>query len=300
VTLLGTAAAAPTKERGLPAIALEREGDVLLFDCGEGTQRQMVMAKPTISNPRYVFITHLHGDHLLGLLGLVQSLALQNREDPLDVFGPRGLRQIVEFNIAALNVFVPYKITFHTVVEGTVLKTKEFTVSAGRTLHSRDSYAYRLDESTRPGRFFPEKAEALGVQRGPLWGKLQKGRSIVLADKKVKASQVTGPRRRGRSFGYSGDARPTKELVRFFRRVDLLVFDGTYSDEYAEKAKEYLHSTVSEAASLASKARVGRLVLTHVSARINDSSLLLAQASKNFTNVEVGEDFASYELALPE
>jgi len=297
---LGTAAAAPTKDRGLPAIALEREGDVLLFDCGEGTQRQMVMAKPAISNPRYVFITHLHGDHLLGLLGLIQSLALQNRGDPLDVFGPRGLRQIVEFNIAALNVFVPYKITFHTVVEGTVLKTRGFTVSAGRTLHTRDSYAYRLDESTRPGRFFPEKAEALGVQRGPLWGKLQKGRSVVVAGRKVRTSQVTGPRRRGRSFGYSGDARPTKGLVRFFRSVDLLVFDGTYSDEYAGKAEEYLHSTVSEAASLAAKAKVGRLVLTHVSARINDSSLLLAQASKNFTNVEVGEDFASYELALPE
>jgi ribonuclease Z len=300
VTLLGTAAAAPTKDRGLPAVAVEREGKLLLFDCGEGTQRQMVMAKPSISNPRFVFITHLHGDHLLGLLGLIQSLALQNREEPLHVFGPRGLDQIIKFNLSALHVYIPYKIYFHRVSPGVVLKEKEFKVKAHRTLHTTDSYAYRLDESTRPGRFFPEKARALGVPQGPLWKKLQDGRSVKLDGRVIRAGQVAGPRRKGRSFGYSGDARPTEDLVKFFHRVDLLVFDGTYSEEFADKAKEFHHSTVGEAAQLASEAEVGRLVITHVSARVNDASLLFKQASKRFENVTIGEDFSSYDLVFPE
>jgi ribonuclease Z len=300
VTLLGTAAAAPTRDRGLPAVAVEREGRLLLFDCGEGTQRQMVMAKPSISNPDCVFITHLHGDHLLGLLGLIQSLALQNREEPLRVFGPRGLDQIIEFNLSALHVYVPYKIAFRRVTPGVVLKEKEFKVRAHRTLHAGDSYAYRLDESTRPGRFYPDKALGLGVPQGPLWKRLQDGRSVKSDGKVVRPGQVSGSRRKGRSFGYSGDARPTEDLARFFRGVDILVFDGTYSEEFADKAKEYLHSTVGEAAQLASDAEVGRLVITHVSSRINDSSLLLRQASKRFKNVAIGEDFSSYDLALPE
>jgi len=281
-------------------LAVEREGKLMLFDCGEGTQRQMVMARPSISNPECVFITHLHGDHLLGLLGLIQSLALQNREEALHVFGPRGLDEIIMFNLTALHVYIPYKISFHPVRPGIVLKEKELKVRAHRTLHTSDSYAYRLDESTRPGRFFPEKARALGVPQGPLWKRLQDGRSIKLGGHVIRPSQVSGPRRKGRSFGYSGDARPTKDIMRFFRKVDLLVFDGTYSEEFADKAKEYLHSTVGEAAQLASEAQVGRLVITHISARVNDSSMLLRQASKRFKNVVIGEDFNSYDLALPE
>jgi ribonuclease Z len=237
VTLLGTAAAAPTKDRGLPAVAVEREGKLRHFDCGEGTQRQMVMAKPSISNPKFVFITHLHGDHLLGLLGLIQSLALQNREEPLGVFGPRGLDEIIRFNLNSLHVYIPYKITFHRVSPGVVMKDREFEVKAHRTLHTGDSYAYRLEESTRPGRFFPDKARALGVPQGPLWKKLQDGRPVKVDGRVIRPRQVCGPRRKGRSFGYSGDARPTADLVRFFRKVDLLVFDGTYSEEFADKAK---------------------------------------------------------------
>jgi ribonuclease Z len=300
VTLLGTAAAAPTRERGLPAVALQREGKLLLFDCGEGTQRQMMLAKPPISNPQHIFVTHLHGDHLLGLLGLIQSLALQNRKEPLNVYGPRDLDKIIKFNISALHVYVPYKISFHRVSPGIVLKEREFKLRAERTLHIGDSYAYRVDESTRPGRFFPEKARALGVPQGPLWKRLQDGCTVKLDGRAIRPDEVSGPRRKGRSFGYSGDTRPTKDLVRFFRKVDLLVFDGTYSEEFVDKAKEYLHSTVGEAAQLASEAEVGRLVITHVSARINDSALLLKQASKHFQNVTIGEDFSSYELALPE
>lgn len=300
VTLLGTAAAAPTRERGLPAVAVEREGKLMLFDCGEGTQRQMIMAKPSISNPKCIFITHLHGDHMLGLLGLIQSLALQNREEPLQVFGPRGLDEIIRFNLSALHVYVPYKISFHRVSPGVVLKEREFKVKAHRTHHTDDSFAYRLDESTRPGRFFPEKARALGVPKGPLWKRLQDGRTVKLNGRIIRPGQVSGPRRKGRSFGYSGDARPTKDLVSFFRKVDLLVFDGTYSEEFADKAKEYLHSTVGEAAQLASEAKVGSLVITHISARVNDATLLLRQASKRFRNVSIGEDFSSYDLALPE
>jgi len=300
VTLLGTAAAAPTRERGLPAVAVQREGTLLLFDCGEGTQRQMVLAKPSISNPSHVFITHLHGDHLLGILGLIQSMALQNRTEPLHLYGPKGLDEIVEFNMAALKVHIPYEICFHRVRQGVVLQERGFKVMAHNTKHTADSYAYRLDESPRPGRFDPKKAEALGIPKGPLWGKLQKGRSVEIAGRKVRPSEVVGRRRRGRSFGYSGDARPTADLARFFRGVDLLVFDGTYSEEYADKAAEYMHSTVGEAASLAAKARVGKLVLTHVSARINDESLLLSQAQKRFHRVEIGEDFSRYDLPLPE
>ena len=300
MTVLGTAAAAPTRERGLPAVALEREGELLLFDCGEGTQRQMAIAKPAVSNPKFIFITHLHGDHLLGLFGLIQSLALQDRAEPLPVFGPRGLDRIIKFNIDSLRVFMPYRIVFHRVTPGVVLRGKEFTVRAQRTMHTDDSYAYRLDEASRPGKFYPEKALQLGVPRGPLWGRLQGGRSVKVGSRVVLPREVSGPRRKGRSFGYSGDTRPTRELVRFFQGVDLLVFDGTFSEEYAEKAKEYLHSTVTEAAELAAEAKVGRLLLTHLSARTNDTDMLRNQAMKHFKPVEIAEDFSTVELPLSE
>jgi ribonuclease Z len=300
VTVLGTAAAAPTRERGLPALAVEREGMTLLFDCGEGTQRQMVSARPSVSNPKHILITHLHGDHLLGLLGLIQSMALQDRREPLHIYGPGGLDRIVQFNISALRVYVPFEVRFKRVTPGLVLKEKEFTIRAHRTKHTADSYAYRLDEASRPGRFYPEKALALGVPKGPLWKRLQAGRTVKVAGGSVRPGQVTGPRRRGRSFGYSGDARPTRDLARFFSGVDLLVFDGTYSEEFADKAKEYLHSTVGEAAALAARANVGLLLLTHVSARIGDVGLLKSEAQEKFDRVEVAHDFWSLELPLPE
>lgn len=300
VTVLGTAAASPTRERGLPAVAVEREGDLLLFDCGEGTQRQMMLANPPLSNPRYIFVTHMHGDHLLGLLGLIQSMALQNREEPLHIYGPRGLGEMIRYNLEALRVYVPFKIIVHRVRRGAILSEREYTVSAERTIHTNDSYAYRLDEKKRPGKFYPEKALALGVPKGPLWKRLQGGRAVKVGGNRVTPAQVMGPKRRGRSFGYSGDTRPTKELKGFFRGVDLLVFDGTYGEEHSDKAKEYLHSTVVEAAKLASEAKVGRLLLTHLSARVSDYEELTRQAKKRFSRAEVARDFLSVVLPLPE
>jgi len=299
VTVLGTAAATPTRERGLPALALQREGKLLLFDCGEGTQRQMMLARPPLSNPDYIFVSHMHGDHVLGIPGLLQSLALQDRRKALNIFGPKGLKEFVECNLEALKVNLPYKLILRKTKVGTILEEEAFVVRAEKTEHADESYAYRLDERSRPGRFHPEKALSLGVPRGPLWKKLQDGRAVKVNGELVRPSQVLGPRRRGRSLGYSGDARPTERLARFFRRVDLLVFDGTYSSEYADKAMQYSHSTVEEGAKLAAKARVGRLILTHISARMNDEAALLEQAKSAFRNAEIAHDFLSVELPLP-
>ena len=300
VTFLGTSAAAPTGNRGLPSVAIKREGEVILMDCGEGVQRRVLSESLGLGSDMSILITHLHGDHVTGLLGLLQTMSLAQRRKPLNVVGPEKLLKWLEVTAELLHIGLTFPIQFSAAKPGVVLRTGAFRVRAARANHSIQAFSYVVEELGRPGVFYPEKAKALKVPEGKLWSRLQKGRSVILKGRRIEPLEVTGPPRPGRKIGYSGDTRPSAGLARFFSGSDLLIFDSTFKDVDREKAIERKHSTSLEAASLAKKARARQLALTHFSARYNNISSLVREARRVFPNTIAAADGLSVEVAYPE
>ena len=300
VIFLGTSGSTPTPQRSLPAIAIRRKGEIILFDCGEGVQRQMIMAKLSFHRKMKIFITHMHGDHVLGLPGLIQTMSLFDRQRKLEVYGPKGLKEFIDVIQKTVQYTLTFPIEIHEIAKaGTICEEDEYTVFAVEVDHVIPSFAFALIEKPRPGKFYPEKAKKLGIPEGPLWSRLQRGYSVTLPDgRTIKPSEVVGPPRPGRKIVYSGDTRPCMSLVRLAENADLLIHDATLDDELAEKAYEDGHSTPSQAAEIARKAGVDRLALTHISARYKSAEKLLEQAKKVFPNVFVAEDFMKIEIPL--
>ena len=271
-----------------------------MFDAGEGVQRQMLIARCSLNKKMKVFITHMHGDHVLGLPGLLQTMALLNRERKLDVYGPPRISDFLE----AIRETVPFGLTFPVEIHefeeaGIIVDEEEYCVEAIQSKHAIQSFAYAYIEKPRPGKFHPEKAEALGVKEGPLWGKLQRGQNVRLPNKRiVKPEEVMDRSRKGRKIVYTGDTRPFKRLEKFASDADLLIHDSTLGEELAERAMEYGHSTPSQAAKTAKKANVKKLVLTHISQRYKDSNKVLKQAKRIFRNTIVAEDFMKLDIPL--
>ena len=299
VTFLGTSSAAPTKDRGLPAIALRREGEVILMDCGEGVQRQVLALGIGLGKNMTILVTHLHGDHVSGLLGLLQTMSLAQRRKPLDIVGPPKLLKWLKVTSDLLHIGLTFPIRFTKAVPGALLRTDGFRVRTRKAVHSVEAYAYVVEELARPGVFHPEKARELGIPEGKLWSKLQKGRPIKVDGKIIEPSLVTGPPRMGRKVGYSGDTRPSPKLARFFFGCDLLIFDSTFSAKDGDKALERMHSTCTEAAHLARTARVKRLALTHFSARYTSPSALVREARKIFPNTVAARDGLTLDVEYP-
>lgn len=300
VVFLGTAGSVPTPKRGLPAIMIQRKGERILFDCGEGVQRQMMRARVGFRGITKVFVTHMHGDHILGLPGLLQTMALLDRERKLEVYGPLGIKRFIEAVKETVQFVLTFPLEIHEIKDGGVVcEEKEYSVEAVWASHVIPNLAYTLVEKPRLGRFYPEKAKALGVPEGSLWSKLQHGSSIELRNgRTVKPEEVVGQPRPGRKIVYTGDTRPFEAFVEFAAGADLLIHDATLDDELAERAEEDGHSTPSQAAENAKKAKVKQLVLTHISARYDDSSVLLEQARKTFENTRVAEDSMKIEIPL--
>ena len=302
VIFLGTSGAIPTVERGLPAMLVQRGHELLMFDCGEGAQRQMVKAKIGFHKRMKVFLSHLHGDHVLGLPGLLQTMALMDRKAKLEVYGPEGTSGFLECVRESLQFGLTFPVEIYEVLEsGVVCSEAEYAVEAEWSNHVMPSFAYAFVEKDRPGKFFPEKAKALGVPEGELWSKLQHGEAVTLEDgKAVKPEDVLGAARCGRKVVYSGDTRPFKAFARFAAGADLVIHDSTFDDALSEKAEVDGHSTPGQAAKQAKAANVKKLVLTHISARYTDVSLLLEQARKVFADTIVAADFMVLELPLSE
>jgi len=300
VVFLGTAGSVPTPKRSLPAVLIQRNGEQIMFDCGEGTQRQMMKAKTGFHRKMKVFVTHMHGDHILGLPGLLQTMALLNREKKLDVYGPSGIKRFLEDIRETVQFVLTFPVEIHEIYEaGVVCEEPEYAVQAVWANHVIPSLAYALVEKPRPGKFNPEKAKALGIPEGTLWSKLQHGHEVKLRNGRVvKPEDVLGPLRPGRKIVYTGDTRPFKGFVKFAAGADLLIHDATLDDVLAERAEEDGHSTPDQAAKHAKKAKVKQLVLTHVSARYDDVSILLEQARKIFKNTQMAEDFMEIEIPL--
>lgn len=282
VVFLGTSSATPTKGRNLPAVAIKREGEVVLMDCGEGTQKSFVEYGLGINKEMVIAITHLHGDHVNGLLGLLQTMSMSQRGKTLTIVGPEGLFRWVKASMEMLQIGLLFDLQFVAARPGVVLRREAYRIRCARAKHSVDAWSYVFEETPRPGVFDSSKAVALGVPEGRKWSTLQHGRSVTVDGKTIRPGDVLGPRRQGRRVGYSGDTRPTETLARFFFGVDLLIFDSTFSARDAERAADRMHSTSVEAAELAKKAQVRRLALTHFSARYRSVSGLVREARRTF------------------
>jgi len=302
VIFLGTAGSVPTPERSLPAVLIQRGNEQLMFDCGEGVQRQMIKAKVGFHKKMKIFISHMHGDHVLGLPGLLQTMALMDRQKKVEIYGPEGIKRFLEGTREVLQFALTFPVEIHEIYdEGVVCREEEYAVEAAWSNHVIPSLAYAFVEKPRAGKFYPDKARALGVPEGELWSKLQHGDKIRLPNGRVvKPEEVLGSQRLGRKIVYTGDTRPFKGFARFAADADLVIHDATFDDALAENAAEDGHSTPSQAAEEAEKARAKKLVLTHISARYADAGLLLEQAQKVFKNTVVAEDFMELELPLLE
>jgi ribonuclease Z len=289
---LGTAASRPTVERNVSAIALVREGETLLFDCGEGTQRQMMRYGISFV-PGDIFFTHFHTDHVLGVIGLMRTMQLQGRIDALRVWGPKGVSRFLQQASVFSGERLGYPITVTEVEPGTPIARQGYSILPFAANH-RGSAAvgYALIEDIRLGRFHPELARERGVPEGPLWGALHRGRSVTLGDgRTVDPAELVGPNRPGRRVVITGDTRPCDATIDAARGADLLVHEATFAEEDAPRAIETGHSTAREAATVAQQAGVRQLVLTHISARYShDASELERDARAVFPGAIVARD----------
>lgn len=303
VTFLGTSGAVPTTQRNPSSLLVNREGDRLLFDVGEGTQRQMMRYGTgfTISD---IFITHIHGDHVLGLPGLVQTLDFNDREHPLTIYAPRGTESDVDDLVHAAGNQPSFQVDISGVSAGeTAIERDEYEVRTFEVDHRTTAVGYALVERDRKGRFDRERAEELGVPVGPKFQQLHRGESVELEDGTVvRAEQVVGPPRPGRTLAYTGDTRPTAATVEAATDADLLVHDATFADDGAERAGATGHSTARQAAEIASRAGAKRLALTHISSRYaGDISQHEEQAAEVFDGESfVPRDGQTIDIPYPE
>jgi ribonuclease Z len=284
IRFLGTSASRPTVERGLSSIAVTREGETMLFDCGEGTQRQMMRWQVGFTFGD-IFFTHFHTDHFLGALGLLKTLALQARTEPLHIWGPRGATALFKKAEGLGNEKLTFPLIVTEVEPGTPIKRKDYEIRPFTVEHRNGAaVGYALVEYERRGRFDPDLARELGIPEGPLWGRIHKGESITLENGKViEPSVLVGPTRSGRTIVITGDTRPCAATIEAATNADLLIHEATFGDEDQARAAETMHSTAREAATVAKMAGVRTLVLTHFSARYSrDTSELAAEARTAF------------------
>jgi ribonuclease Z len=300
LTFLGTSAAQPTAARNLTALAVRRAGELLLFDCGEGTQRQMIRFG-TGFDVAAIFFTHFHADHYLGAIGFLRTLSMQHRHAPLHLYGPRPARKLLDVMLFTGTDPLAFPIEIHELGPGDEVERPGARVRAFATDHRTPSLGYALVEDDRPGRFHPDRAAALGVPAGPLFRELQRGRPVEVDGRTVRPEEVVEPPRRGRRVVVSGDTRPCAATVEAARGADLLVHDATFGDDEADRAAETLHATAREAARVARDAGAVRLVLTHLSTRYDhDPSPLLRQARDEHPAVDVAYDGLVLEVPQPE
>jgi ribonuclease Z len=296
ITFLGTAAARPTVGRNVAGICVQREGDLMLFDCGEGTQRQM-MRYGTGFGIQAIFVTHVHADHFLGIIGLLRTMGLQGREEPLRIYCPKGAKAVLEAATHLGFDRVQFPVSIRELAPGETIGFGEYEVEAFEVQHGTQAIGYALREHPRLGRFDVEKARALGIPNGPLFGRLHKGEAVEVDGNTIHPSQLVGDPRPGRLVVYTGDTRPFAGTAEIAKGADLLIHEATFADEEAQRAHETFHSTALGAATLAQEAGVERLVLTHISARYADNTTpLLEEGRQAFPRTRVAHDGLSLEL----
>ena len=273
IIFLGTSSAVPTLERNHPSIALRAFAEVMLFDCGEGTQRQLIEAK----------------------ISPMKITKIRGREKDLDIYGPKGLHKIINA-ISSFGYFqINYNLNIHEIQDGTVIETEDYVVECAKVEHNIPSYAYSIREKKKP-LFLREKAEELGIPPGPLYGKLHNGEEVEFEGRIIKPEQVLGEAKKGKKISYSGDTRPCEAMIRLARDSDILIHESTYEAEDYQRAVDNAHSTSVEAAEIAREANVNELVLTHISTRYTSDENIKSEAQKVFKNTKVARDYMKIDL----
>ncbi|MFH1447478.1 MAG: ribonuclease Z [Candidatus Micrarchaeota archaeon] len=287
IVVLGSGGSLPSVERGTSSVAVKYSGDVYLFDCGEGTQRQMMKFGMSYAKVKAVFITHLHADHILGLPGLIETLVLIGRKEPLRIFGPPGtkerLGQFIHHNMAQIE----------DINTGFVYRGEKFTVSFFPTMHYVNSIGYVFEEN-QTRKFNKKKADASGI-KGRMFSEIEEKGQLEVGKKIVKLDDISTIKN-GKKIVYTGDTMPSERIVKASEKADILIHDGTFGDELKEEAELKRHSTVSGAARTARKAKVKKLVLTHISNRYEDDKVLEREAREIFKESHVARDGTEFFL----
>lgn len=303
VFVLGTSGMQPLPNRFLTSAMVRRNGELFLFDCGEGTQVSLKMLNLHWKRINRIFISHMHADHVTGLPGLLMLSSQVDRSEPLYIYGPERLKDYIDSNRRLLDMYINYEIRFVPVQPGIILETEDYTVEAVPLLHTKPCYGYVMKEKDRPGEFSVENARRLGVPCGPMWGKLQKGFDVVLEDGRVvHPEDVLGAQRHGVKFSYITDTMYLDYIARHVKDSDLLLCEGMFTRDLAQDAYEKKHMTSTQAARIARDANVKKMGLIHYSPRYADKELsaLKQEACEVFENTVLCRDRYSFELTNPD
>ena len=299
IVILGSGGAIPTLTRNLPSVAIQCDGRIYLCDCGEGTQIQMVRAKLALSKVDGIYISHLHGDHVMGLPWFLITKIQDPRSRPLHIYGPPGISGFVDGYRHFLGHQTPFPVIISENTGGLVSENDTISVEATPIDHSCFTLGYAFQERERPGLFQVGEARRLGIPPGSLYGLLQAGKSVTLDDGKIiKPGQVLGPARRGRKIVYASDSRPCDQVANLAVEADVLIHDGMFSDDLRLQARQKYHSTVVQAARIAKRAKVRTLILTHISSRYMQDAPLVSEARKIFKNSLIARDLMEVEVPM--
>ncbi len=296
IVFLGTGGSYPTPSRNVSSIAVRFDGDVLLFDCGEGTQRQIMKSSISFMKIKKIFISHFHGDHFLGLPGLIQSMNLNDRDDVLEIYGPVGTLDIME-KLITVGYFRPgFEIDVYELVPEARLDFDGYSITTIEANHNVPTLAFSFKEDDRRGRFDKQKALDLGIPEGPLFSKIHSGKAVEVDGELIESEEVVGPPRKGKQIVYTSDTKPSPEIIDVAENTDVLIHDGTLDSSLSDKALMHDHSSVDMAAKAAKEANAGKLFITHISPRYNDTSELELEAKKIFENSTIPSDLFEYEF----
>lgn len=304
ITFLGTSSGVPTRSRNVSSVALRlpQRGELWLFDCGEGTQHQIIRSDLKISQLSRIFITHMHGDHIFGLMGLLATCGLAGNPTQINIYGPPKLDEYLRACSRYSHTHLSYPINVHTVEPGVIYEDEEYIISCGRLEHRITDFGYRVAEKDRTGRFDIEKAKALSIPPGRVYGQLKRGETVTLLDgRQINGAELCGPTEVGRKVVYCTDTVYCDGAVELAQDADVLIHEATFAHEDADLAFQRFHSTSTMAAQVALTANVKRLIMTHFSPRYapgNNLELkdLLGEARAIFPNTELAYDFLSYEV----
>jgi len=302
LTFLGTGAGLPSKERNVSAIALsllQELNSIWLFDCGEATQHQILRTTIKPRKINKIFITHLHGDHIYGLPGLLSSRSFQGGNDILNVYGPEGIKEYITTSLKISGTHLTYPLQIEEITEGKIIDEDKFTVYAKKLDHGIQSFGYRIIEKDKPGELLVKKLKEIGIQPGPIYQAIKESEKIVTDDGKVINRQdFIGPNKKGRIITIFGDTRTNLTHQLFVEHSDVLVHEATFMHDKTALAHEYFHSTTTQAAQLAANSSVKRLILTHISSRYqqDQESQILAEAKEIFPETILAKDYFTYKI----
>ncbi|NDJ57001.1 ribonuclease Z [Enterobacteriaceae bacterium 4M9] len=302
LNFLGTSAGVPTRNRNVSALILNPglgSGGLWLFDCGEATQHQMLATAFNPGKVEKIFITHLHGDHIFGLPGLLCSRSMAGSELPLALYGPKGLREFVETTLRLSGSWTTYPLEIIEIEAGLLFDDGQFRVHAGPLLHPVECYGFRIEQHDIPGALDAARLISAGIRPGPLFQRLKNGETVTLDDgRQIDGRDYLGRATPGKTLGIFGDTAPTSAALLLAKNVDVLVHEATLEATMAEKANSRGHSTSQQTAELAREAGVRRLIITHLSSRYGEqgAAALLAECQAVFANTQLAEDFSVFEV----